>query len=76
MSKNGGITTKEEYQEILLGKNAHGVKHMIKVITCERPGCKSTEIKSWEKQHKAGDEGASIFNKCLKCGYVFILEDQ
>lgn len=70
------ITTKEEYQELLLGKSAKDVKDMIQVIHCERPGCESTEIESWEKQHKAGDEGASIFNKCLKCGYVFVAEDQ
>lgn len=70
------ITTKEEYQEILLGKSAKSVKELIHVIKCERPGCDSVDIYSWEKQHKSGDEGTSIFHKCKKCNYVFISEDQ
>jgi DNA-directed RNA polymerase subunit M/transcription elongation factor TFIIS len=70
------ITKKYEYLGLLLGKNTQNAKDAVQIICCERPGCDSTEIESWEKQHKSGDEGASIFHKCLKCGYVFVAEDQ
>lgn len=59
-------TTKEEYLSLLLGEEIHNLKS----IKCGRPGCGSTDIKTWEFQTRSSDEPVTIFHKCKVCGYV------
>lgn len=63
-------TTKEEYLNILLGKEK--VDTTLSTVKCERQGCDSTDIKTWEFQTRASDEGITLFFKCRKCNYVWI----
>ncbi len=37
----------------------------------ECPRCGGTEAYYWEMQTRAGDEPATRFFKCVKCGYVW-----
>lgn len=63
-------TTKEQYLSILLGRERVG--STLRALKCERPGCDSEDIKTWEFQTRASDEGVTLFFKCRKCGYVWI----
>lgn len=66
-------TKKSYYLEILLGK---GAENMIMKVQCEKPGCKSTDIKIWEFATRSADEGVTIFHKCRECGYVWACDGQ
>lgn len=63
-------TTKDQYLAILLGKQK--AKTTVHSIRCERPGCDSDDVRSWEWATRAADEGVTIFHKCRKCGYVWM----
>lgn len=63
------MTSKEEYLAILLGKENIS---SIQTIQCDRAGCDSSDIKTWEWATRAADEGVTIFHKCRKCKYVWM----
>lgn len=59
---------KSDYLSLLFNNENVNTNH----INCERPGCTSTDIKSWEWATRAADEGVTIFFKCRKCKYVWM----
>lgn len=66
-------TKKVEYLQILLGNDA---ETKLKVVHCERPGCKSVDVKQWSMTHKSADEGESVFSRCRECKFVWCQEEQ
>jgi DNA-directed RNA polymerase subunit M/transcription elongation factor TFIIS len=63
------MSTRDEYLAILLGKEK---VNLVKSINCERPGCESDDVKTWEWATRAADEGVTIFHRCRKCQYVWM----
>jgi len=59
---------KEAYLELLLQKP------YVTQVQCERPGgqCRSTNVRSTERQTRSSDEPVSIFHTCQVCGYTWM----
>lgn len=57
---------------VVIGKEDQGLKtNPTAQISC--PKCENNLAYTWQVQTRAGDEGATQFFRCIKCGHTFRL---
>jgi len=66
------VSKKPREKIVVIGKEDQGLKtNPTASITC--PKCENNLAYTWQVQTRAGDEGATQFFRCTKCGHTFRL---
>jgi transcription factor S len=66
------VSPKPREQIVVIGKEDQGLKtNPTASINC--PKCENNLAYTWQVQTRAGDEGATQFFRCTKCGHTFRL---
>lgn len=66
------VSKKPRETIVVIGKEDQGLKtNPTAQIAC--PKCENNLAYTWQVQTRAGDEGATQFFRCTKCGYTFRL---
>jgi DNA-directed RNA polymerase subunit M len=66
------VAPKSREQIVVIGKEDQGLKtNPTASIKC--PKCENNLAYTWQVQTRAGDEGATQFFRCTKCGHTYRL---
>jgi DNA-directed RNA polymerase subunit M len=66
------VTPKSREQIVVIGKEDQGLKTS-PTASIKCPKCENNLAYTWQVQTRAGDEGATQFFRCTKCGHTFRL---
>ncbi|MEM1508890.1 MAG: transcription factor S [Thermofilaceae archaeon] len=64
-------TVQRKPDDVILVIDSNVKVEVLPKTKIECPRCRSEEAYYWEMQTRAGDEPATRFFKCVKCGYVW-----